>query len=635
MPAAVGRTAARRVAFLIPALYTGKMTIHPLRKFFSLVFFYIMVIFGIFVLQFRNESSIVYFIDKIKIVLTEAKETSLKTRIEITALGMKISTNERHPVMLSVENERIPLVFESWVRISDRAAAFNFNNRVKLVLAFDPQTERVTLAGEIPEKTQLILPFQTMSGYSIVEQIPTRTVVASKTDTFSLVPGVTARQEIVIRADNPVVSYSPHTVRQVFTYDDSLDSALANETFYMDTVGAITDRLIEAYGAGKDHAGEQTVVSYIAAMGERNRYIQAVSDVPGSFKNSRSRTYLSAPYFDSLAAMDESLVTRSANLFSMMTYATQRGSLDFFTVQNLADYLLREPNAQSVVSFLSLPSRLEDFKPSVTEAAGILDTYASLITERPTLPDAVQRESHSYALLLEPALASCLEVVASACSIDGDILVVHASPEPDGRHGEPLPSVQAADIGAALINYGAATNRLALECTGYFIINSLCGDVSRFDLRTLGELYPRLVRSGAYYPRSMVLSSVRNRKVWAWSIAREFSYTTDDRGDVTLEIDFPADAGHYAIVKGVEPFGAIEIYGMGFRSDPKFEIYNSSGYVYDEDKKTLYLKVFHKTPRESVRLTYYAPSPVRIPPPARTEGPAEQAERPAEGPAAD
>jgi hypothetical protein len=627
-PSVDGR--AGRIDFLLPALYTGGMTVQPLRKFFCLVLFYVMVIFGIFVLQFRNESSVVQFIDKVKIVLTEATETSLKNRVEIAVSGMKISTNERHPARLQIDDERIPLAFESWERISDLSAAFNFSEGVRLVLAFDPRSGRMTLTGEIPEKTQLVLPFQTTSGYSIVEQIPTRTLVASKTDTFSLVPGVTARQEIVIRADNPVVSYSPHTVGRVFAYDDSLDSALANEIFYAGTVDSVTDRLIEAYNAERDRANEQTVVSYIAAMGARDRYAQAVSGIPSSFKNSRNRTYLSAPYFDSLSAMDESLATRNANLLSMMTYATQRGSLDFFTVPNLADYLTRESNTQSVVSFLSVPARLENFAPTVPEAAGILDTYASLVAGQTEAPDAVRSESRDYALLLEPVLASCLGIVESACSVDGDILVVHALSDAGGARGEPLPLVQAADVGAALINYGAATNRPALRSTGYFIVNSLCGDLSRFDQRVLGELYPRLVRSGAYYPRSTVLLSSRNRRVWVWGIARSFSYTADARGDVTLEIDFPSEAGHYAIVKGVEPFRTVEIYGMSFRSDPNFEMYDSSGYVYDEEKRTLYLKSYHRTPLESVRLTYYAPSAapaapsVRPPPVEETENAAEE-----------
>ena len=58
------------------------------------------------------------------------------------------------------------------------------------------------------------------------------------------------------------------------------------------------------------------------------------------------------------------------------------------------------------------------------------------------------------------------------------------------------------------------------------------------------------------------------------------------------------------ILNGIEPFSSIEIYEMPYRTDPRFEIYNSSGYIYNAESKTLFLKFKHKKEVETVKLYY-------------------------------
>jgi hypothetical protein len=264
---------------------------------------------------------------------------------------------------------------------------------------------------------------------------------------------------------------------------------------------------------------------------------------------------------------------------------------------HLADYLVRETNTQRVTAFLSMPAEMAAFDPSVVEASGILDTYSFLASAR-----------HNYAALLEPVLERSLNTIAASCVLDGNLLTVVAGSAASTPRAEPLPLVQAVAVGAALINYGTVRNQTAVKNTGYYIINSLCADTSKFDLRTLGELYPRLVRNNTYYPHSSVLAAAQGRTVWAWHVSRTLSYATDARGDVTITIDFPAEHTEYLIIKGILPFRSIEIYDMPYRTDPRFETYNSSGYIYNAESQTLFLKSRQKTQREIVRLIYYAPA---------------------------
>ena len=58
------------------------------------------------------------------------------------------------------------------------------------------------------------------------------------------------------------------------------------------------------------------------------------------------------------------------------------------------------------------------------------------------------------------------------------------------------------------------------------------------------------------------------------------------------------------MVSGIDAFTEIEIYGLSFHSDPRFEAYNSSGFIYRDAQKALLLKSRHKSEIEVVRLFY-------------------------------
>lgn len=66
----------------------------------------------------------------------------------------------------------------------------------------------------------------------------------------------------------------------------------------------------------------------------------------------------------------------------------------------------------------------------------------------------------------------------------------------------------------------------------------------------------------------------------------------------------PQSYTHYLIINGIQEFKTIYIYDMAFRSDWRFETYNSSGYVYQKNTKTLLLKSRHRSQSETIRFIY-------------------------------
>ena len=123
-------------------------------------------------------------------------------------------------------------------------------------------------------------------------------------------------------------------------------------------------------------------------------------------------------------------------------------------------------------------------------------------------------------------------------------------------------------------------------------------------LRTLCEIYPAVVHHNTFYPHFEKIRMIEGTPVWAWTIAREVNITIDENRTLYVDIDFPLGLTHYVILTGVNPFVRIQIYNMDFRTDPQFEIYNSSGYVYRASMKGLLLKSRHKSQHEIVKLYY-------------------------------
>ena len=176
------------------------------------------------------------------------------------------------------------------------------------------------------------------------------------------------------------------------------------------------------------------------------------------------------------------------------------------------------------------------------------------------------------------------------------------------------------------------TENETLEKAGYAIVNSYLAESSSFDLRTLSNLYPVIAFDNPFYPHLEKISEEGGNKIWAWTAAKSIKLESNSE-ESEFTIDFPEGDTHYVIIKGIAPFNSIYIYDMAFRTDPRFETYNSSGYVYKKTTETLLLKSRHKTEFEKVRLVYRvakaAAAPVET-----TPAPAAETAAPAAEPAA-
>ena len=363
----------------------------------------------------------------------------------------------------------------------------------------------------------------------------------------------------------------------------------ASHELFLQTVAQFKANFIyQASQSINSSMSEQLAVAYVAAMAENGKYQEAIDEIPSSVKTSSKRTYLSAPYFNSLTTLNRSLEVQLESRRSMFTHAVQQNSLDIFMEKNLAELLCvfeAEPQAMQVAT---MPSNMENFTPTVNQAAGIINTYGKLLKYNPIL-----------AAPLEKVIPLCLEKIASSVTVENESVTI-------SEDKTELSFEDAVKVGMSLVQFGTVIEEPTYVATGYLITNVYMGQQQSISLATMVNLYPIIAMENTYYPHIKVISTSKDsgtgKPIWAWTVAEDITLSQDTQGKTTFSISFPVGQTHHLIINGIPPFNYVQIYGVAYRTDPRFETYDASGYVYLPAAETFLLKSKHEDYIEDIVL---------------------------------
>lgn len=565
------------------------------RKSFTLLVIYAVLIIGIFVLQFKNDSIISEKIGSLHITLLESvsedNNISLKNKFNISFNGLSFSANDDNPLKAVIDNVERPVSLKTWKKLSPLSCELDFTNDIRIIYSISDEGPHAYLSTEakLPfNVSKITVPYGFGVGTTVTEQSDNKIKVSSKKNAWELSAPKINRDGIVLTHRENLISYAFHDKTRSFSFDDALQIDTASETVYINNIENLKTNLINAFGQVQQDAtvAEQEAVSYVAAMAEKGNFNEALDVVPQSFKRSALRTFLSAPYFDTLARINEPLQAQLKTYGEMIVRANEGSYFDVFNVRFIADYMCMHPGSESVRSLLAHVAQADVSECSVQQVTGILNVYNELEAKNPELAN-----------ILAPVAIRCVEKIQSSTALDEHSVTI-------AEKGTFLSVIQAVQAGDAVYRYGSIIKNPGYMAGGRLIINSYLKDSASFDLRTLGELYPVVVHNNTFYPHFEVLSFNNGKAVWAWTCASNISYQNDNQGTITLNIDFPLSYTHYLIINGIDQFQQIYIYDMAFRTDYRFETYNSSGYVYQNDFKSLLLKSRHKSQVEQIRLVY-------------------------------
>lgn len=522
----------------------------------------------------------------------ENSEFPLNNKLNVSYNGLSLYVDEQNPAYYTKlgTNLKEPVRLTNWTG-NDDSCTFIFTDDIQLTVGLSSEDDDSSFYAEavLPDEVAMLyIPFKFNSYMKILSAESTKTILSGKKLQWELNTASVTEKALGIAKKNPRLTYAIYTENSKFTFESIADIALASPTQFQETRGSVKNNLIAQFKANTQDSNltEQIAISYVAAQASNGNYNSALDEIPQSIKKSKTRTYLSAPYFNNLTAMDEILETYITSTEQQLSKAAASGSLDVFTIRNVANFMYISKNKSIVQQILSKTADSDLSTISISHSSGIIQTYVDLYYLNP-----------DYAAILKPAVESCISRICDACTYDNDTLTI-------SENGNFISVIQATEIGVALARYGQIIESSVYTKAGYVILNSYLGGNNSFDLRTLANIYPILFFDNPNYPHFEKINEDSSGIIWAWTCTTEMKFKSDSPNTATISIPFTKGSTHYVILKGIKRFNAIYIYDISFRTDARFESYNSSGYIYKPESTTLLLKSRHKDDIEDIRFDY-------------------------------
>ncbi|MBR3813363.1 MAG: hypothetical protein IKK38_05765 [Spirochaetaceae bacterium] len=565
---------------------------HAFRKFFLLTIVYCAVILGIFMLQFRHERILNKNAGSLRLTLYEnaapGQDAVLANNFQVAYKGIVFSGDSRRPVTeVSSDGTRKPAVLKSYnIEESALDLTFESGSRVSFSSISSGENETILITSVLADSvSQILLPCRAASGFAVENNESLQvSMLSSKDVRYAFSSMLTGENELAILNAAAPVSYSEYKPKTEITYQLLAASALAQESVFQSSINQFKAGFIQTMNAkDKSSASEKEIVAYISENEFQGKFSSVINPLNNSM-NASHKTYLSVPYFGKLEAMNRTMVSYNNNLLYKAQQALSKNILSAFEIDHLLLVLYYKNRIDLANKLFELASLEENASPTVLQSAGLLTAYC----------DSYQY-SAAAARKLEPAIERLLKRIIENVKFEENILTLA------GEYDDYSQS-DVCRLGMALINYGKIAKNDDYTKTGYLLVNSSLTVSPVQESTVYADLYPVLTQN-AYYPH-LVLLAQNPTPVTIWTTSPNVTLTSPEKNKLVLSIEFPVGESHYMIVTGLHAFDKIQMYGLNYRSDKQFELYNSPGYIYDFETKTLYLKMRHKSEIERVIFTY-------------------------------
>jgi hypothetical protein len=415
---------------------------------------------------------------------------------------------------------------------------------------------------------------------------------------------------LFLEAKGAPVSYRKVPEKPAFNPEDYvLEEALSRGSYdaavrsWRDSQYALWTRLVQ----GRND--EDLVVAFLGEAVGRGTYRNAKTLVPSSFLNGNQHGYGSSLYLGGIARTYSALNAAHRERLDRISRLIGERSPEILGEDHLFEYLALRGTPGLMDRAAALVGGLDPAGLDPGQAAGIFEGFSDMKQYRPQGENPFGDLPEQTCLLISEQLA---RVSGAWNSGQGLVLVFRdgvADIESNLRLGKALAlwaeaagDTAWAAIGRSLVlsvlslvnEEGAAPARLSLE--------EPAGEgIGRLDS---ARLY-RILQPGEYYPHIAVSAA---QGIWIWSSSPSLPVTREN-GVMDIPISFPAGETHYLMVWGVPPFIRLQFHNMDWRSDPRYESYDSSGWVYYPQDQLLALKLKHRSQVEHVRLFFSQPAP--------------------------
>lgn len=595
---------------------------HKSSKIITIMLCYIIAIIGILIIQFRSGKTFSLNLGAISVAgryeLINGEMRPLLP-IQVLANGISFFVSERSNLLAKTETETKELKIIAYSN-TDTSFCIHCDHKISITFTYNKfgDIEVLTVSTELPtDVTSISIPWRISSNSKFEIKNAQSFIVHNKEKfTFEGDFGFNEQGIVDAKMDEPRLTLSKNSatalyksyretnefrIERVATMKGSskADYRAAKENFTTKALNIFTDQI------KRKTYNEAVLTAYIAETAKRNMFVTALENAPARLLSKKDMTALSMPFYGNIINMYEKVLQEENLQRQSLSKLISERSLDVFSFENLISFLAERSSAV-LISDLPIVLRENDLaKLTLPQAIGIVECYFEYAQYFP------QDEN-----FLETNLQTCFRKITDSLLILNDELYSVQK----AANKSIVDTELTLRLVRVLLRIKDNTSWNAVAYKLYTSVSKLVGvdgslvkiyqmngdDTNRGLLVddavifTAAQAYPLLAENSCY-PSAKSLNSVQNG-IWLYGSAKNIQVLDTRKNYFTFTIENEKSASEYFVVRNVYNLKNIIIHGLDYRSDPRFETYNSSGYVYNANTETLYLKLRHKTDVEKIIL---------------------------------
>ena len=496
--------------------------------------------------------------------------------------------------------------------VSDNAVLFRLSGGAEISFAsrHGGGTQELQISVNLPENCQALeLPYRLLRTSRIRRNADGESYVIAGGKNYRLNASTVdfARRLIVIDSREPEASYGTVPGTEAFDPSRFILAAARDKARYDEALNRWLDRSFALWSPSPgSNTDEETALAYLAESALRGAYQSAVNALSPEFSSGTQWSFMPAVY---LGRMDQGLrssIAYERENFSRISRLIADGSADFLKDPHVIEFLAVRGYGGLIDGGAAIVNGIKGGGIGLDLTPGILEGYVDWLLYRPS-------ENNPFE---DPADQVCFSLSGKiAAGYQGERIAVFDGETADLEFNSRL--------GAGLIAYGERSGQEVWTEIGRSLVLSVLAFVDETGAAPLtlrlaanGEIEADagaalssariylLLRLGDYSARAVGLHAAANN-VWTLTAASGVSANFDQENNMLdIAAAFPRGETHYMFIRGIRPFTQIRLYGIPFRTDPRFESYDSSGWAYSPSEQTLMVKMKHQLPTEHIEIYY-------------------------------
>lgn len=510
-----------------------------------------------------------------------------------------------------------------WMTVSGDTAAFRFPGGTEIVFTTryaGANAELRISGGFAGGAAGADIPIRALRSSRIRETGDGKLAVIAEgvSYTFGSLAEGTGGPFIPLRAGGAPVVYRAVQEKKAFTPEDYTLPQVSSPRGYTDYIIRWRDQNFSLWNRiVLDQPDEDMVIAYSGEAIRRGTYRAAVSAVSPAFSENDRRTYESSAYLGGMGRALRSFTTLEREKISRLSRQINDKSPDFLKERHVFEYLAIRAYGSFIDDGIEIVRSLDPASLNPDLVPGIFEGWLDLKQYWAYGDNPFDRLIDQACYIVSEGIKKVDEIQrlpgGEAAPAAGNWVFTFRENSADTEYNLRL--------GRALTLWAESAGRSDWAALGRSLNVSIlsladsAGTVPRAllaapdgaiqeapDPRISGARLYRVLMPGDYSPRAVLIGSGVNG-IWAWTAASALS-ATQENNVLDISVSFPPGETHYMMIRGIRPFTKIQLYNMDYRTDPEFERYDSSGWVYSAAEQILVLKMKHRAVTEHIRVFY-------------------------------